>query len=886
MTADRREFLAGALATSSAGMARAASVPDPRLQPGISLALARSRRDRVTKLHYALDLDLTGADHATGMAAIAFDLSGGGDLVLDFRGPSLGDLRVNGHPLSTDNWHDGHLPLPGRMLRAGPNRVSARFTTPIAAAGAPIIRFRDDKDGQVYLYTLLVPADANLLFPCFDQPDLKARFRWQLTAPSGWMVLANGPVEDRAAAGAATRWRFAETAPISTYLAAFAAGPWASWTSETSGAVAGERPITLYARASRRAEVDADAQIATNRAAMRWLADWFAVPFPFAKLDVLLAPAFPFGGMEHVGAIFYNEDRFVFREPPTLPQRLGRDATIYHEISHQWFGDLVTMRWFDDLWLKEGFATYMAARVQSALQPDSGAWETFHLTVKIPAYRADATSGTAPLWQALDNLDAAKSNYGPIVYNKAPAVIKQLAFLVGEDPFRRGLHLFLTRHAYGNATWIELLGAVGEAARVSLEAFGRQYMLRAGLPRVDTRLSLDGDRVGSLSLVQRPARTLPGDPGGAWPMKVRVRLGYHDRADVVLDATFEGAVATLPGAAGLRVPDYVWSNDGDHGYGVFLPDDRTVAWTAEHVGGVKDGLLRAMLWGGLWDTVRDLRLPPARYLAILLVHLAAETDEQISRAILSRGALALQAYLPADQATALRPAWEAALLARIDDDRLGYGLRKDALDRLIATARLPAGLDRLRDLLAVRRLLVGAPIRQPTRWRIVERLLAVAAPDAPGLLAAEQAHDRSSEAVKDAFVTRAATPDAAMKAEYFRRYLDDTALNEAWVTDSLAAFNTADQAALSLPFLLPALERLEWIRTHRRIFFLPSWIDAFIGGQASAEALAVVDRFLARSPALPIDIRRKVLFARDELALTVGIRQAAASTSRPDHHQS
>ncbi len=178
-------------------------------------------------------------------------------------------------------------------------------------------------------------------------------------------MIANGPLDAQQPVTGGTRWRFAETEPISTYLAAFAAGPWTHWTS----APAGERPISLYARASRRAEVDAEAQIATNRAAVRWLSDWFGVPFPFAKLDLLLAPAFPFGGMEHVGAVFYNEDRFIFREPPTLPQRLGRDATIYHEISHQWFGDFVTMRWFDDLWLKEGFATYMAARIQAELQP-------------------------------------------------------------------------------------------------------------------------------------------------------------------------------------------------------------------------------------------------------------------------------------------------------------------------------------------------------------------------------------------------------------------------------------------------------------------------------------------------------------------------------------
>lgn len=874
---DRRALLRAAM-LAPAGLWTAARARSAGLTlgsgpgPGIAHALAERRARQIANVRYDLSLDLTGEDSAIGDAVIRFDrVAGSGDLVLDFRGAGLSELMVNGRPLTTEARADGHLTLPQALLRTGANRVTARFATPIAASGAAIIRYRDDKDGGVYLYTLLVPSDANLLFPCFDQPDLKARFRWALTAPADWTVIANGPLAEKIAAGATMRWRFAETEPISTYLAAFAAGPWTHWTS----APAAGRPISLFARRSRRAEVDAAAQIAANRAALDWLADWFAIPYPFAKLDLVLAPAFPFGGMEHVGAVFYNEDRFVFREPPTLPQRVNRDATIYHEISHQWFGDFVTMRWFDDLWLKEGFSTYMAARIQAELQPESNAWTSFLLSTKTPAYRADATSGTQALWQPLDNLDAAKSNYGPIVYNKAPAVIKQLAFLVGEDGFRRGLRDFLRGHGYGNATWQDLLGAIGTASGVDLGAFGRHYMLRAGLPRVDTKLVPAGDRIGALTLVQRPVRASPGDPEGAWPMKVRVRLGYHDRDDVVLNAAFDGTTARLPGAAGLPMPDYVWANDEDQGYGLFLPDERTIAWIVARVGTVADPLLRALLWSGLWDSVRDLRVAPDRYVTVLLNHLPGERDEQISRTILARGATALDLYLPDAEAASLRPRWEAALLARIDDPQLGYGLRKDALDRLVATARTPLALARLRDFLAGRAMLAGAAIRQPTRWAIVRRLIALGAPDAAALFAAEQRQDRSSEAVKDAFVAHAATPDRSVKAAYFTRYFDDATLNEAWASESLGAFNAIEQAALTLPFLRPALDRLEWIRQNRRIFFLPAWIEAFVGGQADPAALAVIDGFLAARPALPIDIRRKLLTARDELALTVRIRRAA-----------
>ena len=874
LAADRRDLLKGALVLPALGWPAvgpaAEGAVDPLMQPGISLALAKRRAAQIAHVRYDIVLDVTAADRAVGAVEIRFDRRTDDDLILDFRGTVLAELMANGTPVSAAARSDGHLVLPARALKTGGNIVTARFETPIAASGAAIIRFRDSADGRTYLYTLLVPSDANLLFPCFDQPDLKARIRWQVIAPTGWTVIANGPVEAKASAGAATRWRFAETAPISTYLAAFAAGPWAA----TTSAPAGEKAITLYARHSRAAEVDADAQLATNRAAVRWLADWFGVPFPFAKLDLVLTPAFPFGGMEHVGAVFYNEDRFIFREPPTLPQRLARDQTIYHEISHQWFGDLVTMRWFDDLWLKEGFSTFMAARIQADLQPDSNAWTTFLLSIKTPAYRADATSGTAPLWQSLDNLDAAKSNYGPIVYNKAPAVIKQLAFFVGEDGVRRGLHLFLTRHAYANATWQDLLGAVGEASGVDLAAFGRQYVLRAGLPRVDTRLRIAQGRIEALDLVQRPARVLPGDPGGTWPMKVRVRLGYRDRDDVVLDARFDGDVAPLAGAAGLPAPDYVWANDDDQGYGLFMPDDRTTAWIVAHVGGVVDSLLRAMLWSALWDVVRDLRLSPERYLAVLLRELAHERDEQISRTILSRGAAALDMYLTDARSAPLRSGWERALIARMDDATLGYGLRKDALDRLIATARTPLALDRLRSLLAGQASLTGAPIRQPTRWAIIRRLIAIGAPDASALFAAERTRDTSTEAAKDAFVTEAATPTAAVKSAYFKRYFDDAALNEAWASESLSAFNADGQATLTIGFLRPALDRLLWIRQNRRIFFLPAWIDAFIGGQVSGDALKIVDGFLNEQRTLPIDVRRKILLARDELARTVAIRGA------------
>ncbi len=410
---------------------------------GVSRELAEYRASRVRDVRYELTLDVTRHDTATGRVTVRFHRTRDGDAILDFRGPRLDARTVNGRP-TTLTGDGAHLRIPAALLRPGENTVELTFLSAIAPAGASIIRYHDSTDGADYLYTLLVPSDANALFPCFDQPDLKARVSLTLVTPRGWKALANGAlVASDSAAGVSVTHRFRPSDPISTYLIAFAAGPWA-----TRSATADGRPVSIWMRASRAREVEVDSLIAANARAIDWLERYTARPFPFQKFDFLLAPAFPFGGMEHPGAVFYNEESFIYREPPTLNQLLGREATIYHEVSHQWFGDLVTMRWFDDLWLKEGFATYIAAVMQNDLSPRANAWRTFFLRNKPVAYATDASRGTTPVWQALANLDQAKSNYGPIVYNKAPGILKQLNFMAGDTAFRDGLRGYLKAHAW------------------------------------------------------------------------------------------------------------------------------------------------------------------------------------------------------------------------------------------------------------------------------------------------------------------------------------------------------------------------------------------------------------------------------------------------------
>ena len=832
---------------------------------GVSRALAVYRAGTVADVKYALTLDVTSRDSAVGSVVVRFRRSGDGDVILDFRGRHLLRAVANGHELPPDAANGAHIRVPAALL-GSLDTLEFSFVSDIAPSGASIIRFHDRTDGNDYLYTLLVPADANQLFPCFDQPDLKAQLTLTLTAPAGWTVLANGPVVSADTGSGRVTHRFAETPPLSTYQVAFAAGPWRS-----VRATAGGRTISAYVRSSRARESDLDSLLAMNLAALDWMERYFARPYPFPKFAFLLAPAFPFGGMEHPGAVFYNEDRFIFRERPTLPQRLGRFSTILHEVAHMWFGDLVTMQWFDDLWLKEGFATYMAAKALADLDSTSGAWMTFYLANKPAAYAVDQTDGTTPLWQALDNLDQAKSNYGAIVYNKAPGVLKQLNYLVGERAFRSGVQVFLTSHAYANATWGDLLDAIGRAAARPLDDFGRQFILRPGMPEVEQQLDVRDGRITRLALVQRAARPLSGP--APWPMRIQVLLGYGEGRVAELPVELKGRITEVAAALGRPAPAFVFTNADDYGYMLSRLDSASIRSLEEGaLGRVADPFLRAMLWGALWDEVRAARLAPDRFVRLALSELGRERDEQVVPRVLGRLRRAVAAYLGSAERQRLQPELERTLWAGSRDTTRVYGIRKAYLDAFIGLAVSPGGITSLVALLGSDSA-AGDRVGDPTRWDVVTRLLALGAPGAQPFLVAQVARDTTPDGRRRAFIASAARPSADVKRAYFTRFFADAGLNEDWASASLGAFNALEHQALTLPYLKPALDSLRYIQANRRIFFLGTWLSAFLSGQTSDPALLITRRFLAEHPRLAPDLRRKVLENMDELERTVRLRR-------------
>jgi len=855
------------------------------MAPGVSRDLAIARSRALADVRYDLSLDVTARDSAIGHVKVQFTRrDNAADVILDFRGRRLGAVRAHRARVDHPVYNGAHLRLPSSLLEAGVNNVTIDFVADIAPTGASIIRAADRTDGSDYLYTLLVPADANQLFPCFDQPDLKARVTFSLRARPSWIAVANGSLRGTDTTAAALTHHFAETRPISTYLIAFAAGPWKKATSTVQG-----REVSVFVRASRFREADVDTLLALNQRAIQWMEKYFARPYPFEKFDFVLAPAFPFGGMEHPGAIFYNEDQFIFRERPTLPRTLGRYSTVLHEVAHQWFGDLVTMQWFDDLWLKEGFATYMAAKALDDLEPTSDAWKTFYLRNKPTAYGVDQTAGTTPLWQQLGNLDQAKSNYGAIVYNKAPSVLKQLNYLVGDSAFRIGVQDFLEKHAYANATWQDLLASVGQASHRDLTVWGKQWMLRPGMPEVEARFTMKEGRFETLQLVQRPVQ--PGVSGqGSWPLRTRVYLGYFDRtlpgvsgstepsrAFITLDSTdvtFRDSTAA-PDSVSVKYfmkLAFVYANGADYGYELVALDSMSRRNLLDGaLAQVKNSFLRAMLWGTLWDEVRAARLHPARFVKLVVRDLPKESDEQSVPTQLGRLSRAMNAYLVNAARDTLQQTVEQFLWNGAGDATRTYGIRRAYLDAFVSVSRTPAALDHLRGVLTADSA-AGDAVKDPLRWEIVTHLTVLGAADAGAKLAAQMARDSTPDGRRRAFTVGAARGDAAVKADYFRRYFADSTLNEDWASGSLGAFNALEHQVATRRYLRPALDSLPYIQANRRIFFLGSWLGAFLNGQTDAAALDIVHKFLADHPRLPLDLRQKVLQNADELARTVRIR--------------
>ena len=878
-----RIILTGLLLTlGCAAFYRAEGRSNADPQPGVARDLARFRAAHYSNVRYKLTIDLRpGAEMMSGSEEIRVTLdSGVEELVLDWRvaQPKDGqararvwDIEVNGRGALDARTLNDHIIIPAADLTTGENVLRLKFESPVSTSGSAVTRYLDREDKSEYLYTLFVPSDASTAFPCFDQPDLKARFQLSVQTLTAWKVVSNTGAETVTRNGTNSFWQFRETEPLSTYLFAFAAGPFEQFTDETS-----RTPMSLFVRKSKaeRARRELAEVFRLHRECLAFLAGYFDFKYPFPKYDIVILPEFAYRGMEHAGATFLREESILFPTDPTASDIVARAEVICHEAAHQWFGDLVTMRWFDDLWLKEGFATFMAYQAMEKVLPQYNAWKVFYQRTKPGAYTTDVTKGTTPIFQEIPNLSAAKSAYGNIVYLKAPSMLRQAEFYLGADKFQQGVRAFLKEHAFNNAEWADLVAALERSSGRKLDTWAAAWVRKRGLARVRARWTVNrAGRIASLTLAQEDVLK----EAGAWPMRLKILLAHGGKSppETLTVLLGHGAQTRIKEAVGRRRPSFVFANFEDYGYGLFLLDDESRAYVLEHLGEVKDDFLRALLWGTLWDSVREAELDPLRYLELAIRLLPEERDEVTAQGVLSRVQSAFNRYLSDAERRSVAPRLERMLEERMLKAETA-GLRITSFRAFQGVALTDAGRATLKKILRGEVVIPGMQLRSRDRFDIITALLVRDDPEAPALLEAQSKADTTDDARRYSYAAGAARASAEVKKEYFDAYLNDPKLAESWIEASVNPFNSVQQAELTIPYLDAALGELPRLKRTRKIFFINGWLSAFLGGQCSARARGLVQDFLEREKGLDRDLRLKVLEAADGLERCVRIKERYA----------
>lgn len=815
---------------------------------------ARSAAVRVHAI--AVDLDLRSAtDAATDafetVSTLRFSSSEPATWV-DFIGESVVRVEVNGRDVPVE-WDGARVRVTG-LDAENDVRITARGR--YSRSGEGLHRFVDPVDGAVYLYTQYEPADCRRVYPCFEQPDMKARWRFSVTAPDGWVVLSNGAETARESVDGGTRVAFAETEPISSYITAVAAGLYHRVEGRWIGPQ-GDVALGVLCRASLAEHLDADEIIDVTRSGLSALTEAFAQDYPWGKYDQIFVPEYNLGAMENPGLVTFTE-AYVFRGRATRAQREARANTILHEMAHMWFGDLVTMRWWDDLWLKESFADFMGSHTAAVAAGFEDAWVTFASRRKGWAYTQDQLPTTHPIVADIPDLEAAKLNFDGITYAKGASVLKQLVGFVGEDEFFRGAQRYFADHAFGNTTLEDLLVALEAASGRDLRAWSAAWLETTGLPTV----SLEREPLTVVQDVVRPHRLRLG--------------GYRFDGDALVPA---GSVSfdvnderTVIDAPELEDADLLLLNDDDRSYVKVRLDARSVDAAEQALSTVEDPLVRAVIWAALWNATRDGELPAHRFLAIAAQHAPAETNAALLADIVAHALFTVTHYVPGVNGshaadTWLATAWDAMTdAAAASDQQLIWARAVAAASEHSATRRADIA-QLLEDPAAAPK---GFALDPDLRWSFVVSAAATgtAGEDAIGRMLAR---DQTASGRTAAVAARAAAPVAETRAAAWTRAWTDESLSNDHLDATIRGIRAGGRRDLVRAFDHDYFTRI-----------LPTWRERSIeiaarlvrGLFPASEDTTAVDAWLEEHTEAPGALRRIVIEQRDHLARDLRVRAA------------
>src|SRR3954463_1710745 len=843
--------------------------------PNLTRSDAAARAEILAVQSYDLQLDVTdgagrAGDHTfRSTTTVEFTCrTPGADTFIDLAADKVPSAPLNGHDLDVSSYTgEGGLPLPG-LAEQNTLEVDADYR--YSNTGEGLDRFGDPEDGQVYLYTQFEPADAKRMFACFDQPDLKATFTLHVVAPFDWQVVSNtGGRTIEAGPGGSQLAHFEPTKRISTYLVALIAGPYAKVTDSHEGI-----PLGLYCRASLAQYLDPDELFRITKQGFDFYHRVFDYPYPFDKYDQLFVPEFNAGAMENAGAVTFLED-YVFRSKVSRARYERRAETVLHELGHMWFGDLVTMRWWDDLWLNESFATYISTLCQAEATEYTTAWTTFANTEKAWAYAQDQLPSTHPIAADMPDVAAVEVNFDGITYAKGASVLKQLVAYVGRDEFLAGVQRYFRRHEYSNTTLADLLGPLSESSGRDLSEWADQWLRTSQVNTLRPVFELTDDgRYRNFAIEQTAVAEHPV------LRNHRLAVGlYSEGPDgltrssrVELDVA--GARTEVPDLVGHPAADLVLVNDDDLTYAKLRLDADSLATLRRRIGAIPDPLARALCWSAAWDMTRDAELPARQWVHLVLAGVGTETEISVVQSLLARVQTALTSY--AD------PSWAASgwtlladhALAALEAAPAGSDAQLQWARTFASAARTDEHADVLRGLLDGSRVLEGLEVDADARWAFLSGLVAIgAAGDAE--IDAEAARDATATGVRRAATARALRPTAESKEETWQRaFHDDSVPNSAHEALLLGFWHPA-QRKLTAQYVERYFADIRPLWARRPGEIAKNAVHSLSPPVVEPRTLVAADAWLA-APEQPAPLRRLVFEGRDGIARALRARERDA----------
>jgi aminopeptidase N len=864
--------------------ANAATLPAPGARrENLTREEAHDRATHVEVVTTQVHLDLDrGPERFGSRSAITFRTSRPGPTFVDCTALAVTRVALDGEELDlTGVVTPTRLALP--HLEPGEHHLEVVAAMAYQHEGKGLHRFVDPVDDRVYLHSQFEPFDAHLVYACFDQPDLKTTFELSVDAPAEWVVVANGPVIEQPEPGAAGRWRFAVTPRISPYITAVVAGAYTSVDDVYRRDDGSELPLGFHVRRSLAEYLDVDELAEVTRQGFGAFEGFFEQRYPGEKYDQLFVPEFSAGAMENLGCVTFSET-YVFRSKVTDASRERRAETILHEMAHMWFGDLVTMRWWDDLWLNESFATFMAVLAQVHATRWTDAWVTFLDAEKAWAKYQDQLPSTHPVADAMPDVESVHQNFDGITYAKGASVLRQLVAWVGQDAFLAGCRDYFERHAWGNTELSDFLAALERTSGRDLAAWRDEWLRTTGVTTLRPHLEVAEDGTYRRFEVVQTAETPRWAAGSdrddvtAAPRRHRVAIGLYDRTDdglervrrVELDVA--GERTSVDDLVGVPTVPVILLNDDDLTYAKVELDGATTEVVTAELSRFREPLPRALVWAATWDMVRDGRLPAGRFLALVRRNVAAEDQPGVLQRLLQRAIAAVERY--GDPA-----ARDERLTALATDARAALEAAPAGSDQQLAWARHWAAAARgdSRQLADVRRLLDGdwivdgLAVDTDLRWWLVTALTQAGAAGEE-LIAAELERDDTELGRRLAATARAAQPTADAKDTAWTQLLEDTTLSHTMSRQLLAGFSQLTQPEVLAPFAHRYFDVLDRVWGERSLDWAIEFSeDAFPHVSASDELLDRVDTELARED-LPRPLRRVLLEQRDTLVRTLAAR--------------